>query len=116
MRFIKKIFASLVGNSLGLALAASFVPKVHIAGGVFEWAMVIGALTLLHLFLRPIIKLLFGPFIILTLGLGLIAINAALLYLLDTVSGTLTIDGILTLFTLTMIISIMNMVAYATVK
>ena len=72
-------------------------------------------LTLLNFFIRPALKLLFGPIILLTLGLGIIAINGIILYLLtisvnhlDVLRGSIIIETIPALIYGTLIITAVN--------
>ena len=91
-----------VVNALALAVAAWLIDGIRVTGGTTEQQ----ALTLLvvalifgvvNAIVEPIVKLLSLPFIILTLGLFLIVINAAMLLLTSWISGELghrfVVDG-----------------------
>lgn len=65
---------------LGIWLAAYLVPGVHAkSAGALLWAAI--ALGLINAFVRPVLVLLTLPFTILTLGLFLLLLNAAMLNL-----------------------------------
>jgi len=105
----KKLILTLVANGVGLYLAATFVPGVTIPLDFKNLAIVVGALTLINLLLRPLIKLLFMPILILTLGLGGIIVNAFMLYILDFLIAAVTIEGLVALAIATLILSISNL-------
>jgi putative membrane protein len=67
-------------TGLGIWLAAYLVPGVHAgSAGALLWAAI--ALGLINAFVRPVLVLLTLPFTILTLGLFLLLLNAAMLNL-----------------------------------
>ena len=69
-------------TALGIWLAAYLVPGVSAAStGALIWAAI--ALGLINAFVRPVLVLLTLPFTILTLGLFLLLLNAAMLNLAD---------------------------------
>jgi putative membrane protein len=65
-------------------------------------------LTILNSAIKPFLKLLLTPFIILTLGLLSIAINMFLLKVLDWIMEPLSIDGLLALLYASFIIGMVN--------
>lgn len=65
---------------VGVLIAAFIVPGLQYESmGDLIWAAVV--LALLNALLKPLLILFMLPFIILTLGLGLVLVNAVLLYL-----------------------------------
>jgi putative membrane protein len=87
-------------TALAVAAAAYFVPGIHVDSGSAWVAVVItaGILALLNITVKPILKVLTGCLLILTLGLFTLVINAGLLYASAWVSSTwflvpYTIDG-----------------------
>jgi len=67
-------------NMLALWLAASWLPGIHAATtGALFWAAI--ALGLVNALIRPLVVLLTLPFTLLSLGLFLLFINAAMLNL-----------------------------------
>jgi putative membrane protein len=94
-----------VVNALALAAAAWLLDGIHVAGTSTEdrlITLVVVALIfgVVNALLAPVIKLISLPFIILTLGLFLLVINAAMLLLTSWISGELglgfEVDGFLT--------------------
>lgn len=86
-------------NIVGLYLAVLIVPGVDLATGEwvsFVWlALIFG---LLNALVRPLLALLTCPLIILTLGLGTLLLNTAMLYILQWAAGLFDIGFILTGF------------------
>ena len=86
-------------NIVGLYLAVFLIPGVKLASDQwvsFVWlALIFGFLNAL---VRPLLKLLTCPLIILTLGLGTLVLNTAMLYLLEWAAGLFNIAFSLTDF------------------
>ncbi len=86
-------------NIAGLYLAVLIVPGVELAQEdwlSFVWlALIFG---LLNALVRPLLKLLTCPLIILTLGLGTLVINTVMLYILQWAAGLAGIAFTLTGF------------------
>lgn len=83
-----------VVNALALAAAAWLIEGIRVAGSSTEEqaiTLIVVALIfgVVNAVVEPIVKLLSLPFIILTLGLFLIVINAAMLLLTSWISGEL---------------------------
>ncbi|AKM81631.1 MAG: hypothetical protein UT13_C0001G0671 [Candidatus Pacebacteria bacterium GW2011_GWF2_38_9] len=76
MKFIKAIISSI----LTIALLAWFFPNINYSGSL---TLIIAAvvLTLLEKLVRPILKILFLPINVVTLGLFSLVINVFILYL-----------------------------------
>lgn len=108
MKFIGKIIFSVIVNALAIWAAARFVPGFIFQGDWFALSMAAIILTLINFFIRPLLKFLFGPLILLTLGAFLFVINIVTLFLLDKFSPSITINGLLPLFLATVIISLIN--------
>jgi len=77
-------------NALAIYVASKVVPGIYVRD---EWAIVVVALILglVNAFIRPLLKFFTCPLIILTLGLFLFVINAAMLGLTAWVAGQLGI-------------------------
>ena len=72
-----------------------------------------GLLTLLNLVIKPIVKFILAPLIILTLGFFTIIINVTLLLALDFFSDSLKINGLLGLVLAALLISAINLICHA---
>jgi putative membrane protein len=106
----------ILGNALALFAAAWFVPGFQFTGGIKEYAIAGIVLGLLNMLVRPILKLISMPVIILTLGLFTIVINALLLWLVDYIFDFITISDIMALVWATIVIGIVNMIVSAITK
>jgi putative membrane protein len=74
-------------------LTAHIVPGIHVHGG-FGWLLWVAVIfSVVNLILGPLFHLLSLPFIILTLGLFLLVVNAALLAITAGLSSHLDIDN-----------------------
>lgn len=78
-----------------------------------QWINIAGAailFSLLNACLRPLIKLIFAPFIIVTFGLFSLIINAGILYLLDIISVNININGLTPLWQAALIVTAFNVI------
>ena len=116
MRLFAKIAVAVIANAVALYLAATFIHGFVLAGGPEQVLWIALVLTALNFFLKPIFTLVLGPVIILTLGLGLIIVNALILSLLDFLSGNLTIETIPALLYATLLIGVINFVFHMATK
>jgi putative membrane protein len=66
--------------ALGVALSTKFIPGIR-CDGAFTLFCVVLLLTFFNAILKPLLVFFTLPFIVLSLGVGLIVINAALFYL-----------------------------------
>ena len=110
MKLVARIIVVVIANAVGLLAAAYWIPGFRLAGDVKEIVFVAFLFTVLNLLLKHILKLLLGPVIILTLGLGFIIVNAIMLKILDILSENLTILNIPALIYASLIISLVNFV------
>lgn len=105
-----RFFAPVIANGLGLYIAIKYIPGVTFTGG---YGMLIAAavvLGLLHFFVKPILKVLAFPLILLTAGIFSFVINLGLLEAADRLVPQLTIDGIVPLVLTTMLLSIIHFI------
>ncbi|MEX1014437.1 MAG: phage holin family protein [Candidatus Paceibacterota bacterium] len=110
MKFIGKLIFLVFSNSVAILAADYLVSGFNFIGTFLDLMIAAGIFTLINLFIRPIFKLLFGPIILLTLGLFVIVINALTLYILDIFVTTLTIQGYMPLIIATLIFGIVNVI------
>jgi putative membrane protein len=104
------VITRLVVVALGLWLTSELIPGIEVQGG---WAL-IGAAILLGLVnavVRPVLVVLTLPFTILTLGLFLLVINAAMLGLVAALFDGFTIESFGSAMLASLIISIMGWLA-----
>ena len=97
MRWLFGVLVRIVINGLALWLAAVIVPGIHIGeqgdtshtvSTVLVVAIIFGIVNAL---LKPILTLLSLPFIVVTLGLFLLVVNAVLLQLTSWIAGNLNL-------------------------
>jgi len=98
----------LVGNGLGLYLADLYIPGVAITRTIENLILAAFILALINFFVRPLLKFVLTPVIILTLGLANILINAAAIYLLDYLFPAITISGLLALVLTALLVGAIN--------
>lgn len=115
MKFLKQFFAVFLLNAAALALM-SYIPGVVIESGIRGLALITLIFTALNIFIKPILKVILSPVIILTLGLGLLVVNAIILFVLDLLTEHLTIQGALPLILATLLISAANFVIHVVNK
>jgi putative membrane protein len=119
MHWFARLIIIVGGNALALWIADVYVPGFVINGGAIAIVLIAIVLAILNFFLKPILTLILGPIIILTLGLGVLIVNAIILYILpiiadhiDFLHGSIIIQNIPALFFATLIVSIINFVIH----
>ena len=98
----------ILGNSVAIYAAFYFVPGFVVIGGIKEFLLAGILFGLLNKIVKPPIKLLTMPLIILTLGLFLIVINALMLWLVDYAFNFVIIESITALVWATIITAFVN--------
>ncbi len=88
-----RVALRLVVLALIIGLVASLVNGIHVDGGFWTWLWLAVLFSLINMIVGPILRLLSLPFIVLTLGLFLLVINAALLALTALLSSKISIDS-----------------------
>ena len=93
MRLLFRIAVRLVVLAAIIALVEKIVPGINVYGG-FGWYLWIAVIfSLVNLILGPIFRLLSLPLIVLTLGLCLLIVNAALLGITAALTSHLSVDS-----------------------
>jgi putative membrane protein len=106
-----KIILRILINAAALWVAASFVPGIHAGGfgSILALALVFG---LVNAFVRPFLKLVSCPIILLTLGLFTLVVNALMLMLAAWLGRGLgiefTVDGFVPAFLGALIVSVVS--------
>lgn len=90
-----KLIIKFVATAAALWLAAWIVPGIDLSDniGTILWVALIFGLV--NMFIKPVVKLLTLPMLLITLGLFAFVINAALLGLTAWLTDGLTVDGFL---------------------
>lgn len=108
MRLVARLLFSYVINTLVLLAAATYIPGFAIAGGLPELLIAALVFTAITVFIRPFFKFVLSPVIILTLGLGILIVNAGMLWLLDFFSEQVNIETLEALLYATLLISVIH--------
>ena len=117
MRWLWKTALAVAINAGGLIACAYWVPGFSLVTADFKAVLIAAAiLTALNLLLKPVLKLVLGPLILVTLGLGLIIVNAVILYALDYLSSALTIHTTLALLEATLVFTAINFIFHLATK
>ena len=90
---LARLALRLVVLALIMMLVTSLVSGIHVHGGFGTYLWVAVLFSLVNLIVGPILRLLSLPFVILTLGLFLLVVNAALLGLTALLSSKLDVDS-----------------------
>jgi len=119
MHWLLKIVFVIAGNGFALWVANQYVPGFVLNANWFQLAVIALILALLNFALKPVLTLILGPIIVLTLGLGVIIVNVIIMYLLpvladhlDMLRGSISIQTIPALVLVTLIVSAVNFVIH----
>lgn len=107
---LRFILIRLIINAVALWVADYLIEGIHLEGD--PWQIVIVALIfgIVNAFIKPVIKFFAFPFIILTLGLLTLVINALMLMLTAAMTDILRIDGFVPALLGSIVISLVSMV------
>jgi len=83
MKLVKRLILGVVLNGLALYAVTQIVSGVNCTGGIKVFVLGGIVIGLLNTIVKPILKLISIPFIFLSLGLFLIVINGAMLWLMS---------------------------------
>lgn len=116
MRLLLRLIAGILVSSVGIYLAAYFVPGITFEGDLTDIVITGFVLALANLIIKPILKFISGPLIVLTMGLFVIIINMVILWLVVWFMPGLTIVGFWAYLWGVVIISILNALTHTTIK
>lgn len=106
------VFIGFFANILGLYLAQFWVAGFTVLDGWQTYLIAGLALGLLNLIVRPILKIITFPLIVISLGLFLIVINAIILWLTAQLTGYIVIESYIALLWATLVIAGVNFVTH----
>ena len=95
--------------AVGVALAANFVPGISCDNGAALFTVVV-LLSLFNAILKPVLVLFTLPFILLTLGLGVVVINALLFLFVGRLVDGFHVAGFWPAVGGALVVSVTNMV------
>lgn len=116
MKTLARIIFGFISNAVALWAASQFIAGFKISPVWTDLLYVAAVFTLLNLFLKPILDLILGPIIFLTLGVGFILVNMLLLYILGIITAKIMIAGLLPLFYGSLIIGLVNFAFHFSAK
>jgi putative membrane protein len=90
---IRRLILRLLIMAFVVGVAAALVPGIHVHGGFLTLVWLGFLLSVVNAIVGPVLRLLALPLIVLTLGLFLLVVNAALLALTAELSQRLDIDS-----------------------
>ncbi|MEO9175201.1 MAG: phage holin family protein [Gaiellales bacterium] len=107
---LRRVVIGTIGNAIALWAAARIVGNVDLSHS--WWTVILAALllTLLQVYVKPVLRLLAFPFIILTLGIALFLISMFILWLTSALVSGFAIDGFWPLVKATIIVWLVNVV------
>lgn len=106
------LILGLLGNILALYLAHLWIAGFAVSGGWKGYLIAGIVIGLLNLIVRPILKIVTLPLIWLSLGLFLIVINAAIIWLAAQLTGYITIESYIALLWATVILAAVNFIVH----
>jgi putative membrane protein len=102
---VRRLIVKIIVGALALWVADYLLAGFGVAGGIKGYLIAGAVLGLLNFLVRPILKFITTPLIMLTLGLFTLVINAAMLWLAAYLTGLIVISGLVPLLLATLIIS-----------
>jgi len=105
------ILISILGNSLGLYFAERSIENFAFSGGWLNYLAAGLTLAVLNFTIKPIIKFISAPLILITLGVFIIVINALMLWITDYIFGFMAIETMTALILSTILIGFINLIA-----
>ncbi len=103
------ILLSIAGNSLGLYFAQKSIENFVFSGNWLNYLSAGLFLAVLNFTVKPIVKLISTPIILITLGLFIIVINALMLWITDYIFNFMTIETMTALVLSTILIGFINL-------
>jgi putative membrane protein len=106
--FLGYIAIQLSVNVFSLLFSDYFISGVKVAHDFVSLLKIAAFISAFNIFLRPLVKLIFGPIIILTFGIFMILVNAALLWFASQLIGGLNFETLFSLIMCALIFSVAN--------
>jgi putative membrane protein len=107
---LRRVVIGTIGNAIALWAAARIVGNVDLSHS--WWTVILAALllTLLNVYVKPVLKVLAFPFVIVTLGIALFFLSMLMLWLTSALVSGFAIDGFWPLVKATIIVWLVNLV------
>ena len=107
---MKNLIIRLFVNAVALWVAARFVGGIELAGEFGPVLLVAAVFGLVNALIKPLVVLFSLPFVVLTLGLFTIVINALMLMLTGWLVGALSVSGFGSALLGSLVISLVSLV------
>ena len=105
-----KLIIQILTNAVAIYIAGQLVPGFNLQENGFTVLLTAAfVFGLINFFIKPVLKLISAPFVLLTFGLFTILINVAMLYLLDYFVDAVQISGFMAALLATIVISAVNL-------
>jgi putative membrane protein len=88
-----RLIARLLVIAAAVWIVAAVVPGVHVQDGITSYLIIAVIFAIVNVLVRPVLLLFSLPFLVITLGLFLLVVNAALLGITAALTSRLSIDG-----------------------
>jgi len=111
-----RIIIQILSNALAIAVADKLVPGIDFGGDILSYLIAGLVLGLINFFIKPVLKIISFPLIIISLGLFSLVINMFILWLLDWFIPELAIIGFWAYFGGAIVISAVNIFVSVSVK
>ena len=112
MRIIFNFIARIIANSIGILIAAYFVSGIAFKGDLIDLVITGFILAIANSIVKPILKFITGPLIVLTMGLFMVVINVIILWIATLLVPELTIIGFWAYFWGVIILAILNAITH----
>jgi len=116
MRIILDLIARILANCAGILLASYLIEEVTFDSGFIDLVIVGSILALANILIKPILKFISGPLIVLTMGLFVIIINIVILWLVTWFMPILNITSFWGYFWSVVILAILNAITHVIIK
>lgn len=116
MNLILRFIARVLANAVGILIAAYFVSGIIFKGDIIDLVITGLILAVANSIIKPILKFISGPLIVLTMGLFMVIINIILLWAVAWLIPELTIVGFWSYFWGVIILAILNAITHTTMK
>lgn len=115
--FLIKFILRIIANGLGVFAAVYFLPQyISFTGSWIDYLAVGIILAIANMIVRPILKIVSAPLILITLGLFLIIINMIILFGVDYFVEQINISGFMGYFWISIILAIINAIIVGVTK
>jgi putative membrane protein len=115
--FLIKFILRIIANGLGVFAAVYFLPQyISFTGSWIDYLVVGAILAIANMIVRPILKIVSAPLILITLGFFLVVINMIILFGVDYFVEQANINGFIGYFWISIILAIINAIIVGATK